>query len=68
MSDSKIKVAIVDDQPLMQQTILEKIAFHSDIQVEYVASEGKEILNYLESNPGLQFDPFGCRNAWNERD
>lgn len=53
MTNNPIKIAIVDDQSIMQKLVIDKLKYYPDIHLKHVASKGEEIRNFLESFPHL---------------
>lgn len=49
-----IKLAIVDDNPYLRKSILDKLSFFTDIQCKFVAINGQDALDKLAQNPSLQ--------------
>ncbi len=46
-----IRVVLVDDNRIMQQTIEEKLSFYTDIELRFKAVNGEDLLDRLEKNP-----------------
>lgn len=44
---AKIKIGIVDDEPLMLRTVKEKLSFFEDLEVKLVAKNGEDLLEKL---------------------
>ncbi len=48
-----IRVVLVDDNRIMQQTVGEKLSFHPDIELRFKADNGEDLLARLEKNPRI---------------
>ncbi len=48
-----IRLALADDNRLMQQTIVEKLSFYPAIVLKIMAGNGEELLEKLEKNPRI---------------
>ena len=48
-----IRLALADDNRLMQQTIAEKLSFYPAIVLKIMAGNGEELLEKLEKNPRI---------------
>jgi DNA-binding NarL/FixJ family response regulator len=48
-----IRLALADDNRLMQQTIAEKLSFYPGIDLKIVANNGNDLLAKLEKNPRI---------------
>jgi len=46
-----IRMVLVDDNRMMQQTIEEKLSFYTDIELKFKAVNGEDLLDRLEKNP-----------------
>jgi DNA-binding NarL/FixJ family response regulator len=46
-----IRVVLVDDSRIMQQTIEEKLSFYTEIELKFKAVNGEDLLDRLEKNP-----------------
>lgn len=46
-----IRLVLVDDSRIMQQTIEEKLSFYTDIDLKFKAVNGEDLLDRLEKNP-----------------
>lgn len=44
---AKIKIGIVDDEPLMQRTVKEKLSFFDELEVKLTAKNGEDLLEKL---------------------
>ena len=50
---AKIKIGIVDDEPLMQRTVMEKLSFFEDLEVKMIAKNGEELIEKLNEYKNL---------------
>lgn len=50
---AKIKIGIVDDEPLMQRTVMEKLSFFEDLEVKMLAKNGEELIEKLNEYKNL---------------
>lgn len=48
-----IRLALADDNRLMQQTIAEKLSFYTGIELKMIAANGDDLLAKLEKNPRI---------------
>ena len=48
-----IRVALTDDNRIMQQTIVEKLTFYPEIDLKFKADNGEDLLVRLEKNPRI---------------
>lgn len=48
-----IRLALADDNRLMQQTIAEKLSFYPGIELKMIAANGDDLLAKLEKNPRI---------------
>ena len=47
------RIAIVDDNTFLIKTVEEKLSFFEDLEVRFTAMNGKDVLEKLEANNGI---------------
>ncbi|WP_028376484.1 response regulator [Leeuwenhoekiella sp. MAR_2009_132] len=48
-----VKIAIVDDKFFLAKAVAEKLSFFKEFKLKFIAENGKDLLNNLETNNGI---------------